>query len=90
MNKVAQSTIDIYAMYVVLSRASRSIANKSPSAEHEASLANLFVSEAAQRVENNLRDAVSSTFVENTKLMSKIAKDLAQQGHTVPQHPLGF
>ncbi len=90
VNKIAQSTIDIYAMYVVLSRASRSIANKAPSAEHEASIANLFVSEASQRVEANLRDALSAGFVDNTKLMSKIAKDLAQQGHTVPQHPLGF
>jgi hypothetical protein len=77
-------------MFVVLSRASKSIANKAPSAEHEIAITNLFVSEAAQRVERNLRDALNPAFVENTKLMSKIAKDLAQQGHTVPQHPLGF
>jgi very long chain acyl-CoA dehydrogenase len=90
VNRIAQSTIDIYAMFVVLSRASRSIANKEPSAEHEAAIANFFVSEAYERVERNLREALNPAFVENTKLMSKIAKDLAQQGHTVPQHPLGF
>jgi hypothetical protein len=47
-------------------------------------------SKASRRVDQNLRDALNSEFVNNTKLMNKIAKDLAQHGHTVPQHPLGF
>jgi very long chain acyl-CoA dehydrogenase len=42
VNKIAQSTIDIFAMFVVLSRASRAVNNKSVTAEHEASIANLF------------------------------------------------
>ena len=42
VNRIAQSTIDIYGMFVVLSRASRSINLKYSSAEHEANLANLF------------------------------------------------
>jgi very long chain acyl-CoA dehydrogenase len=45
VNRIAQSTIDIFGMFVVLSRASRSINQKFPSAEHEANLANLFCHE---------------------------------------------
>lgn len=90
VNRVAQATIDIYGMYVVLSRASKSINAKLPSSEHEANLTNMFCYEAARRVEQNLKDALSPSFVENSKLMAKVANDLAQHGHTVPQHPLGF
>lgn len=45
VNRIAQSTIDIYGMFAVLSRASRSINNKYASSEHETHLANLFCSE---------------------------------------------
>ena len=47
VNKVAQSTIDIYAMFVVLSRASRSVNNKKVTSEHEVNIANLFCSEVS-------------------------------------------
>jgi very long chain acyl-CoA dehydrogenase len=87
---VAQATIDIYAMFVVLSRASRSINLKYASAEHEANLANLFCVEASKRVAENLKDAVDSHYEDKTKLLIKIARDLAHVGRTVPQHPLGF
>jgi len=90
VNKVAQSTIDIYAMFVVLSRASRSVNNNVASAEHEAAIANLFCAEASKRITTNLKDALDSKFIDNTKLMSKIAGDMAEAGRTVPAHPLGF
>jgi len=90
VNKVAQSTIDIFAMFVVLSRASRSINNKKTTSEHEANIANLFVSEASRRVTVNLRDALDAGYIKNTKLMSSIAKDVSENGQTVPEHPLGF
>jgi hypothetical protein len=41
-------------------------------------------------VTQNLRDALDADFVNNTKLMAKVAQDLGQHGRTVPQHPLGF
>lgn len=90
VNRIAQSTIDIFGMFVVLSRAARSINTNSPSGDHEAALANLFCYEASKRLEANLKDALDGKFVESTKLMTKIAKDLSQHGHTVPTHPLGF
>lgn len=90
VNRIAQSTIDIYGMFVVLSRASRSVNLKYSSAEHETNLANMFCYEASRRVTQNLRDALDADFVNNTKLMAKVAQDLGQHGRTVPQHPLGF
>lgn len=90
VNKIAQCTIDIYAMFVVLSRASRSVNSKAVSAEHETNIVNLFCSEASKRVSVNCKDATNSEFTENSKLMTKIAKDVAQAGATVPEHPLGF
>lgn len=90
VNKIAQSTIDIFAMFVVLSRASRAVNNKSVTAEHEASIANLFCSEASKRVSVNLKDALDAEFAANAKLMTKIANDVSQTGQTVPEHPLGF
>lgn len=48
VNRIAQSTIDIYAMFVILSRASRSINNKSASSEHETHLTNLFCYEVSK------------------------------------------
>lgn len=90
VNRVAQSTIDVYAMFVVLSRASRSINNKSASAEHEANIVNLFCAEASKRVANNLKDAVGPELKANSKLMQKISKDLEQSGQVVAEHPLGF
>lgn len=90
VNRIAQSTIDIFGMFVVLSRAARSINANSTTGEHEAALANLFCYEASKRLNQNLKDALDPKFVESTKLMVKIAKDLGQHGHTVPSHPLGF
>lgn len=89
-NRIAQATIDIYGMYVVLSRASQSINKNLPSKDHEANLATLFCNEASLRVTENLRLALDSGYAENSKLMTKIAQDMAQHGKTVPQHPLGY
>jgi len=90
VNKIANATIDLYAMFVVLSRATRSLNNKVPSAEHEANLTNLFCNEAARRVTSNLRDATDPQITENSKLMVKLSRDIIQKGQSVAQHPLGF
>lgn len=47
VNKLAQATIDVYGMFVVLSRASRSINAKYSSSDHEANLANMFCYEVS-------------------------------------------
>ncbi len=52
---------------------------------------NFFLNKkASKRITTNLKDALDPKFVDNTKLMSKIATDMAETGHTVPAHPLGF
>lgn len=90
VNKIANATIDVYGMFVVLSRATRSLNLKLPSCEHETDLANLFCQEAYRRATQNLRDATDAQFSDNYRIMSKIARGLIQHGNTVPQHPLGF
>ena len=90
VNKVANATIDVYAMFAVLSRATRSLNNKLPSSEHESDLTNLFCIEAAKRISQNLRDATDAQTLENSRIIAKIARDLTQHGQTVPVHPLGF
>ena len=51
---------------------------------------NIFEFKASRRAALNLKDAVDPVFYENTKIMSKVAKELAQHGQTIPTHPLGF
>jgi very long chain acyl-CoA dehydrogenase len=90
VTKIANATIDLYAMFAVLSRASRSLNMKLASSEHESDLCNLFCSEASRRVKQSLRDATDEQTLESCKIIAKIARELTQHGHTVPQHPLGF
>lgn len=47
LNRVAEAAIDIYAMVVVLSRASRSLANHKPSAQHEKLLCTVWCDEVS-------------------------------------------
>ena len=49
-----------------------------------------LIPQASKRITTNLKDALDSKFIDNTKLMSKIAGDMAEAGRTVPAHPLGF
>ena len=90
VTKIGNATIDLYAMFATLSRSTRSLNLKLPSAEHEANLCNLWCFEAARRITQNLRDATDAQVGEMNKTMAKVARDLIQHGHTVPQHPLGF
>jgi len=89
VNRISQSVIDIYAMFAVLSRASKAINNKFPSSEHEANLASLFCYEASLRIEQNLKQVVEPHFINSTKLMVKISNDLAKNGNIISRHPLG-
>ena len=90
VTKIANATLDLYAMFAVLSRATRTLNNKLPSSEHETDLCNLFCIDASKRIAQNLRDATDSQTLENCRTISKISRDLIQHGHTVPQHPIGF
>ncbi|XP_067057280.1 very long-chain specific acyl-CoA dehydrogenase, mitochondrial-like [Acropora muricata] len=90
LKRLADAAIDIYGMVAVLSRASRSLNNKSSTAQHEALLASVFCDEAADRIRINLNSLVDSNKITNDTKMSRIAEDVIRNMNTVPAHPLGF
>ncbi|XP_071503962.1 very long-chain specific acyl-CoA dehydrogenase, mitochondrial-like [Diadema antillarum] len=86
--RLADAAIDIYAMVATLSRASRSLSEGVPSAEHEKHLCQLFCSEASDRVSANLKALRSAESKENFGRMASISQQLVQSGSVVPDHPL--
>lgn len=87
--RLAHSAIDVYAMMVVLSRASRALTQALPSAEHEALLAQLICSEASERVQMNLGSLRSAEKLANFGTMRTVAEHMCEAGGAVPLHPLG-
>jgi very long chain acyl-CoA dehydrogenase len=90
LSRIGASAIEIFAMFVILSRATRSINMKLPSSAHETALVNVYCREASTRVKDNLTMVLDPKFIENSKLMTSIAKDVQQHQRAVPTHPLGF
>jgi very long chain acyl-CoA dehydrogenase len=90
LNRLADSAIDIYAMSVCLSRASRAIINHFPTAEHEQNMTEAWCLEASDRVKVNLRKASSGEFVNNYRKMSQISKAVCAEHDVAHQHPLNL
>jgi len=88
--RLADAAIDIYAMICVTSRASRSLERNIESAEHESKLCTVFCSEAAERVNANLRSLSDQVRIKNDKKKKEIADDVIKNFRTIPQHPIGF
>jgi acyl-CoA dehydrogenase family protein 9 len=69
--RVADITIDLYAMVACISRATANLAERGPAAEREAKLCRAFCGRAAHRVKRNIR-----MFDDNDdELLKAIAKD---------------
>uniref|UniRef100_A0A0L8GP14 Acyl-CoA dehydrogenase/oxidase C-terminal domain-containing protein n=2 Tax=Octopus bimaculoides TaxID=37653 RepID=A0A0L8GP14_OCTBM len=90
LNRVADSAIDIYAMVSILSRSSRSLAQRLPSAQHESLICNVFCDEALENVENKLKTAKDPESKKNFQKMSLISRDIVESGCVAAKHPLGF
>ncbi|XP_053161599.1 very long-chain specific acyl-CoA dehydrogenase, mitochondrial-like isoform X2 [Hemicordylus capensis] len=90
LKRVADSAIDIYAMTVTLSRASRTLSLGQPTAQHEKLLCQTWCREASQRVRTSLREATSSKGEESFASMKLISDALVKNGGAVAAHPLGF
>ncbi|GAB0201195.1 very long-chain specific acyl-CoA dehydrogenase, mitochondrial [Grus japonensis] len=86
LKRVADSAIDIYAMAVVLSRASRSLAMGHPTAQHERLLCDTWCQEAHQRVSATLRPLPT----ENFRDLRSIARAVVESGGVAAPTPLGF
>ncbi|KAJ1071711.1 hypothetical protein K5549_002003 [Capra hircus] len=91
LQRLADSAIDLYAMVVVLSRASRSLSEGHPTAQHEKMLCDSWCIEAAARIRENMAalqsDPQQQELFRNFK---SISKALVERGGVVTSNPLGF
>ncbi|XP_004760428.1 very long-chain specific acyl-CoA dehydrogenase, mitochondrial [Mustela nigripes] len=91
LQRLADSAIDLYAMVVVLSRASRSLSEGHSTAQHEKMLCDSWCIEAAARVRESMSalqsDPQQQELFRNFK---SISKALVERGGMVTSNPLGF
>lgn len=90
LKRVADSAIDLYAMIVVLSRASRSLSQAHGTAQHEKLLCDTWCIEASARIADNLTALSSSSARQVFRNMRAISAAVVGNGGTVTPHPLGF
>ncbi|KAL2079787.1 hypothetical protein ACEWY4_025531 [Coilia grayii] len=90
LKRVADCAIDLYAMVVALSRASRSLQQGHPSAQHEKMLCETWCAEAHDRIMHDLQFLRSGTSKQTFKNMRAISKAVVEKGRVVSPHPLGF
>lgn len=90
LKRLADAAIDIYAMVAVLSRATRSINQKSQSSAHETKMANVWCNEAYDRIKINLNDATDSKARKNFSDMTVISQEVVGHGGVFHRHVLGF
>ncbi|XP_012690872.2 very long-chain specific acyl-CoA dehydrogenase, mitochondrial [Clupea harengus] len=90
LKRVADCAIDLYAMVVVLSRASRSLEQGHPSAQHEKMLCETWCTEAHDRILQDIGFLRSSTSKQTFKNLRAISKAVVENGGVVSPHPLGF
>ncbi|XP_046876134.1 very long-chain specific acyl-CoA dehydrogenase, mitochondrial-like [Hypomesus transpacificus] len=90
LKRVADGAIDLYAMVVVLSRASRSLSNGLPTAQHEKMLCDTWCVEAHDRIMDNCKALKSSSTSQVFKNLKAISSAVVENGGVVSPHPLGF
>ncbi|XP_054457512.1 very long-chain specific acyl-CoA dehydrogenase, mitochondrial [Anoplopoma fimbria] len=90
LRRVADGAIDLYAMVVVLSRASRALSQGSPSAQHEKMLCETWCVEAYDRIMQDIKSLRSSQSRQLFKNMRAISAAVVENGGVVAPHPLGF
>ncbi|XP_017578539.1 very long-chain specific acyl-CoA dehydrogenase, mitochondrial [Pygocentrus nattereri] len=90
LERVANCAIDLYAMIVVLSRASRSLSQGHSSAQHEKMLCETWCTEAYDRITQNIKFLRSGTSKQIFKNLRAISSAVVENGTVVAPHPLGF
>ncbi|XP_013389853.1 very long-chain specific acyl-CoA dehydrogenase, mitochondrial-like [Lingula anatina] len=88
LKRIADAAIDVYAMVVTLSRASRALEQNSPTAAYEALMCSTYCDEALDRVKIAL--AVSSRQRQLFKNYAAISNEVINHGGAQQQNPLGF
>jgi len=90
LTRLANATIDIYAMTCVLSRCTKSLNEGLESAHHEEMMTKVWCNEAIERVTKNLDEIKNPTDLENFKTMTKISEGVCDRVTPVQGNPLGF
>ncbi|KRZ36246.1 Very long-chain specific acyl-CoA dehydrogenase, mitochondrial [Trichinella pseudospiralis] len=85
---LAEAAMYIFAMAVILSRATQTIAGGYSSSVHESKLCHLFCAIAKEDVSRRLSLVGSPNFKATSDLMSEIAIEVAENGGLVHNHPL--
>ncbi|XP_055053762.2 very long-chain specific acyl-CoA dehydrogenase, mitochondrial [Misgurnus anguillicaudatus] len=90
LKRVSDCAIDLYAMVVVLSRASRSLGLGHASAQHEKMLCETWCTEAHERVMQDIKFLRSGTSKQIFKNLRAVSTAVVENGGVVSPHPLGF
>ncbi|XP_072232041.1 very long-chain specific acyl-CoA dehydrogenase, mitochondrial isoform X2 [Leuresthes tenuis] len=90
LKRVADCAIDLYAMVVVLSRASRSLSQGQASAQHEKMLCETWCMEAHDRIMRDIKLLRASQSKQLFNNMRAISSAVVENGGVVAPHPLGF
>ncbi|CAF3679402.1 unnamed protein product [Rotaria socialis] len=90
VHRIGDITIDLYSMAASLSRCTQSFSSQISSAVHESKLVQIWCEEAYERINNNINLIQSSDFIQRTRLMNELAREIVENESTVPVHPLGF
>uniref|UniRef100_A0A3B1K3X2 Very long-chain specific acyl-CoA dehydrogenase, mitochondrial n=1 Tax=Astyanax mexicanus TaxID=7994 RepID=A0A3B1K3X2_ASTMX len=90
LHRVADCAIDLYAMVVVLSRASRSLSQGHSSAQHEKMLCETWCIEAHDRIMRDIKFLKSGSSKQIFKNLRAISSAVVENGTVVAPHPLGM
>ncbi|XP_003466231.1 very long-chain specific acyl-CoA dehydrogenase, mitochondrial isoform X1 [Cavia porcellus] len=91
LQRLADGAIDLYTMVVVLSRASRSLSEGHPAAQHEKMLCDSWCIEAAARIRETMAALQSDPHQQELfRNFKSISKALVERGGIVTTNPLGF
>merc|ERR1719249_269395 len=90
LTRLANATIDIYAMSCVLSRCSKSLNEGVESAHHEEMMTKVWCEEAYTRIINNLNELKNAERLSNYKTMAEISKNVCSKNGPVQGGPLGM
>uniref|UniRef100_A0A4W4DUW1 Very long-chain specific acyl-CoA dehydrogenase, mitochondrial n=1 Tax=Electrophorus electricus TaxID=8005 RepID=A0A4W4DUW1_ELEEL len=90
LKRVADIAIDLYAMVVVLSRASRALSQGQASAQHEKMLCETWCIQAHDRIMQEIKFLKSGTSKQVFKNLRAISSAVVENGGMVNPNPLGF
>ncbi|XP_049715163.1 very long-chain specific acyl-CoA dehydrogenase, mitochondrial isoform X1 [Elephas maximus indicus] len=91
LQRLADGAIDLYAMMVVLSRASRALSESHPTAQHEKMLCDSWCIEAAARIQKTMAALQSDPQQQELfRNFRSISQALVEQGGVATRNPLGF